>query len=100
MQWWMNDPTIAAIRRDVLEEIANAEARPDVDDKPDLVLHEVLSGASWRELAAARDDLARARNRYADAVSAARTRGLSWAEIGRVLGVSKQQLHRRFRAAD
>jgi DNA-directed RNA polymerase specialized sigma24 family protein len=55
---------------------------------------------SWRELAAAREDMARARSRYADAVRAARMRGLSWGEIGRVLGVSKQQLHRRFRVQD
>lgn len=94
----MDDPSIAAMRREVLDEIAAAEAIPDIGDQPDPVLIEILSGGSWRELAAARDDLARARNRYADAVRTARTCGLSWGEIGRVLGVSKQQLHRRFRA--
>ena len=62
-----------------------------------MVVCDLLSGASRRELAAARDDLARVRIRYADAVRAARTVGLSWGEIGRVLGVSKQLLHRRFR---
>jgi DNA-directed RNA polymerase specialized sigma24 family protein len=30
------------------------------------------------------------------AVRRARTRGYSWAEIGAILGVSKQAMHRRF----
>ena len=34
---------------------------------------------------------------YAEAVRAARAAGMSWGEIGRVLGVAKQLLHRRFR---
>jgi DNA-directed RNA polymerase specialized sigma24 family protein len=45
-----------------------------------------------------RDDLATARQRYKDAVFAARTAGYSWTEIGRLLGVSRQQVHRQFRA--
>jgi DNA-directed RNA polymerase specialized sigma24 family protein len=96
--WWADNPELMAIRQTVLDELNSAEKRTVEDDKPDHVVDDVLSGASWRELAAARDDLARARTRYADAVRAARTRGLSWGEIGRMLGVSKQQLHRRFRA--
>ena len=95
--WWVDDPDLAAIRRGVLEEIESAETRPDIGDQPDPVLNEILSRATWRELADARDDLSRARSRYADAVRAARVCGLSWGEIGRVLGVSKQQLHRKFR---
>jgi DNA-directed RNA polymerase specialized sigma24 family protein len=55
------------------------------------------SGASRRELVAARDDLAHARVRYAEAIRAARVVGFSWGKIGRVLGVPKQLLHRRFR---
>ena len=96
--WWQDDPTLLAIRRAVLEEIANGESRGGYVDTPDPIVHDVLSGGSWRELAAARDDLARAKTRYADAVHAARTCGLTWGEIARVLGVSRQQLHRRFRA--
>jgi DNA-directed RNA polymerase specialized sigma24 family protein len=96
--WWADNPELMAIRQTVLDELNSAKKRTVEDDKPDHVVDDVLSGASWRELAAARDDLARARTRYADAVRAARTRGLSWGEIGRMLGVSKQQLHRRFRA--
>ncbi len=95
--WWMDDPELVAIRRGVLDELERTEKGATEDDKPDPVVDDVLGGASWRELAAARDDLARAQTRYAAAVRAARARGLSWGEIGRVLGVSKQQLHRRFR---
>jgi DNA-directed RNA polymerase specialized sigma24 family protein len=58
---------------------------------------EIYSGAAGRALSAARDDLAEARQRYQDAVFAARTAGFSWTEIGRRLGVSRQQIHRQFR---
>ena len=58
---------------------------------------DILGGASLRELAYARDDLERARARYEHAVWAGRAAGLSWGEIGRVLNVPKQLLHRRFR---
>lgn len=44
-------------------------------------------------IARARTDLAR---EEAAAVRHARTHGMSWAEIGAVLGVSKQALHKRF----
>jgi AraC-like DNA-binding protein len=63
---------------------------------PDPVFADVASGACRRELAEARDDLHRARVRYADAVRSARVAGYSWGELSRVLGVSKQALHRRF----
>jgi DNA-directed RNA polymerase specialized sigma24 family protein len=94
--WWADDPDIAARRRRVVEELERAERVPIEPDKPDPVLADILSGASVRELSAARDDLARARARYTDAVRGARAAGLSWGEIGRIVGVSKQQLHRRF----
>jgi DNA-directed RNA polymerase specialized sigma24 family protein len=64
---------------------------------PDPVVMEVLDGSKWRALAKARDDLACARARYKEAVRAARAAGLSWGEIGNVLGVPRQQLHRQFR---
>jgi hypothetical protein len=51
-----------------------------------------------RELADARDDLERVRARYEQAVRAGRAAGLSWGEIGRVLNVPRQLLHRRFRS--
>ena len=74
--WWMDDPELVAIRRGVLDELERTEKRATEDDKPDPVVDDVLGGASWRELAAARDDLAHAQTRYAAAVRAARTCGL------------------------
>ena len=96
--WWADDPEIAAIRRRVEEELERASREPVMPDEPDPVVQDFYSGASLQELAAARDNLVHARARYADAVRSARTVGLSWGEIGRVLGVSKQVLHRRFSA--
>jgi hypothetical protein len=94
--WWANDPELVAIRRGVEEELDRARLRPLVAEEPDPVVQDISSGASVRELAAARDDLVRAHARYGDAVRGARTVGLSCGEIGRVLGVSKQLLRRRF----
>jgi hypothetical protein len=95
--WWKNDPEIAARRRAVMEELERAERQPIRPDVPCPVLADILNGgASIRELNAAREDLARANARYVDAVHKARAAGLSWGEIGRILGVSRQQLHRRF----
>jgi hypothetical protein len=94
--WWASDPTLAAIRRGVLEDIEQTQPPLPGPIGPDPVFVDIASGASRRELADARDDLHRARLRYADAVRAARVAGYSWGEIGRVLAVSKQSLHRRF----
>ena len=69
--------------------------RPDV---PDRVVSEMFTGECRRELAAARDDLARTRDRYQAAILKARAAGFSWGEIGNVLGVSRQQLHHRYGA--
>ena len=44
-------------------------------------------------IAAMRRDLARAE---AAAVRHARQRGMSWAEIGMILGVSKQAMHKKY----
>jgi DNA-directed RNA polymerase specialized sigma24 family protein len=98
--WWAGDPELMAIQRRTFEEFERelAARGPAADDAPDPVVADFLSsGASLRELAAARDDLARAGARYEDAVRAARAAGLSWGEIGRVLEVPRQLLHRRFR---
>jgi hypothetical protein len=73
--WWADDPEIIARRRAVEEELERASHEPITPDGP---------------------DLERARGRYEDAVRNARTVGQSWGEIGRILGVSKQLLHRRF----
>ena len=94
--WWATDPTIAALGQAALEELLQEPPRPGRPTGPDPVLADVMSGVSWKGLAAARDNLEDARQRYADAVHRARAAGLSWGEIGRVLGVSRQSLHRRF----
>ncbi len=49
--------------------------------------------ARLASVAQAKVELAR---EEAAAVRRARTHGMSWAEIGTVLGVSKQALHKRF----
>jgi hypothetical protein len=84
------------IRRRTLDEFDRApDQREPVPNAPDPVVVDILSGASVRELAQARDGLERAR--YQHAVRAGRDAGLSWGEIGGVLGVPKQLLHHRFR---
>lgn len=95
--WWADDPDIAAACDEAWRWLESAQDRPMVSTEPDPVAVDFFSGASIRELAAARDDVERARRRYADAVQSARLAGLSWGEIGRLLGVPKQSLHRRFR---
>ena len=99
--WWANDPTIEALRKAALADLERAlnEPMPAHFGRPDPVVQDLCSGASTRELRAARDDLARAKTRYDAAVLAGREAGLSWGEIGVLLGVSRQQLHRRYREA-
>jgi len=98
--WWMDDPELMALGERTLEELQRSidESEPVQSDEPDRVIADFYSGACKVALAAARDDLAGARARYQDAVVAARAAGLSWTEIGRLLGVSRQQVHRQFRA--
>ena len=98
--WWEDNAELKEIQRRALADLLGDEDEPKREPagppQPDPVLAEVLTGARRRELGAARDNLASARKRYADAVLSAREAGLSWGEIGRVLGVSRQQVHRRF----
>jgi hypothetical protein len=97
--WWADDPELKEILRRSNEEFERKleEREPIVADVPNAVVADVFSGAGMRELAAARDDLARSRERYEQAILAAHAAGLSWGAIGRVLGVSRQLLQRRFR---
>jgi DNA-directed RNA polymerase specialized sigma24 family protein len=92
----MDDPEIIARSERALADIEEAE--PLGVEEPDPVLAEFYSGACSCELSAVRDELAALRARYRNAVEAARTAGLSWTEIGRLLGVSRQQVHRQFGA--
>jgi DNA-directed RNA polymerase specialized sigma24 family protein len=101
--WWASDPAIAAARDEVDRWLAEAEADADTEPAPaaaddfSAIHREVSTGACRTELRRAREDLARARQRYAAAVKAARAVGYSWGEIGQVLGVPRQSVHRRFR---
>ncbi|CAN5835594.1 hypothetical protein BH09ACT7_BH09ACT7_55600 [soil metagenome] len=100
--WWVNDPELAEIRRRTMEEFEREleERGPRGPDVPDPVLADILSGDCRRELRIARDGLADARDHYDAAVLKARTAGLSWGEIGVVLGVARQELHRRYSGRD
>ncbi len=97
--WFVNDPAIAAMREAARAEMQSWFDEDDDDaprDEPDPVVLDLWNGNSKRELVAARDELADARTRYDEAVLYARTAGLSWQEIGVLLGVSRQQLHRKY----
>jgi DNA-directed RNA polymerase specialized sigma24 family protein len=95
--WWADDPAIAAAREEVEQWLEAAEAEPIPDDNFSAIHDEVSSGSCKRELRRARQDLERAQVRYADAVRTARALGYSWGEIGQLLGVPRQLLHRRYR---
>jgi DNA-directed RNA polymerase specialized sigma24 family protein len=97
--WWDGNPQIDAARDEVIAWLESVEDRPPTSEEPDPVVMDIYSGDCRRELIAARDDLDRARARYAEAVRAARVAGWSWGEVGRLLGVTKQSLHRQFRNA-
>jgi hypothetical protein len=73
--WWASDPDLAAARQAVLAELERAKGEPISPNTPDPVLADLLSSASVRELSAARDALAGAHARYADAVYTARAAG-------------------------
>jgi DNA-directed RNA polymerase specialized sigma24 family protein len=88
---------IIAAREGVEKWIESAERESTPPDNSDAIHDEAMNGSCWRELRGAREDLDRARVRYANAVRAARAVGFSWAEIGRLLGVPRQSVHRRFR---
>jgi len=93
--WWMDDPELKAMRRQVFDDLENAPDRgPYTESDP--ILDDIFTGAGARELREAREGLTAAQTRYAEAIRWARTRGLSWGEIGTVLGVPRQLLHRRF----
>lgn len=53
-------------------------------------------GVLW-ELAAVREDKRALARREEVAVRRARHSGLSWAEIGTILGVTRQTMHRKYR---
>jgi hypothetical protein len=98
--WWANHPVIAAKRREVEEWLESIEAMEPVplhDDSLEAIHRQISTGECRQELREARRDLDRARVRYADAIRTARAVGYSWGEIGELVGVARQLLHRRFR---
>jgi len=119
-----DDPYLKELGRRALEELLGVESArryfeggdsggPDEDafdddvfdesayePVPDPVLADFFTGASLRALSAARDGLEEAKAAYEQAVLQARTAGWTWAEVARVLGVSKQSVHNRFRDRD
>lgn len=101
--WWANDPAIAAKRGEVQEWLASLESVEQDqqqirrDENFSAIHREVSTGECRRELRDARKELDRARVRYADAIRAARAVGYSWGEIGQLVGVPRQLLHRRYR---
>lgn len=60
------------------------------------VFQEFCSGSIARKLAMVRDERERILADYDATVFKARQAGMSWGEIGRRLGVSRQQLHRSY----
>lgn len=98
--WWATNPAIIAAREAAERWLDGVAQEPVREDNYAAIHNEVLNGSWLRELRAAREDVDRARARYAAAVRGARTVGYSWGEIGRILGVPRQGLHRRFRHED
>lgn len=97
--WWVNDPELKESLRRSQEQFERelAAHEPVAADDPTEAVWDLSIGTRVHALGLARDDLARAQARYERAILAGRRAGLSWAQIGRVLGVSKQRLHSRFR---
>ena len=61
------------------------------------VLHDTDGGGPLDELAAVREARRELARREEVAVRRARLAGFSWAEIGTLLGVTKQTMHRKYR---
>lgn len=97
--WWANDPELKEYFRRSQEQLEREMAahEPVAPDDPAEAVWDLSIGTRVHALGLARDDLARAQARYERAILAGRRAGLSWAQIGRVLGESKQRLHSRFR---
>lgn len=97
--WWATDPELKEFFRRSQEQLEGeiAAHEPVEPDEPTEIVSDLSVGSRVHALGLARDDLARAQVRYERAILAGRQAGLSRAQIGRVLGVSKQRLHSRFR---
>jgi DNA-directed RNA polymerase specialized sigma24 family protein len=100
--WWANDPELQEIIRrsneQLQREIEACAPLPGPESEP--VVETLSPRASLRQLTRIRGELDHLQTRYEKAVLTARNAGLSWAQIGNALGVSKQNLHNRFRDQD
>ncbi|MGJ6122250.1 hypothetical protein QN239_06710 [Mycolicibacterium sp. Y3] len=92
---WRDDPTLTDTARQALEALERAGQGPPLLDH-DPVFQEFCSGTIARKLAMVRDERERILADYDATVFKARQAGMSWGEIGRRLGVSRQQLHRSY----
>lgn len=100
--WWANNPELQEIIRRSNEQLQREieACAPLPGPQPEPVVENLSPRASLRQLARVREDLEHMQTRYEKAVLTARNAGLSWAQIGTALGVSKQNLHNRFRDQD
>jgi hypothetical protein len=83
-------------RRRRREKAQGRESRSEPRPRSEAVRRKAPSGDPLREIAAGVIARRRADEGIARAVGNARDAGVSWAEIGRVLGVSKQAAHERY----
>ena len=94
--WWATDPAIIAAREEVERWLESAQRGSLPFDDFEAIHNEVGSGSCCRELLAAKKSPTSCPRSVRNAVRAARAVGFSWGEIGRVLGVPRQLVHRRF----
>ncbi len=94
--WWANDPELKEFQRRSYEAFQReVEALAPIASTPPVTFERDAPGC-MRALRMAREDVERAKSRYEQAILTAREVGLSWAQIGAALGVSRQFLHRRY----
>jgi hypothetical protein len=100
--WWDNDPELQEIIRRSTEQLQREieACAPLPGPQGDPVVENLSPTAGLRQLTHIREELDRLQTRYEKAVLTARNAGLSWAQIGTALGISKQNLHNRFRDQD
>jgi hypothetical protein len=83
--------------RTVQEILSQADILAKQFEADDLGPGTTVDGAPLRSVRRAFDDLARAQERLAEAVSIARWHGHSWAAIGGMLGTSGEAARQRYR---
>ncbi|ART68138.1 hypothetical protein BTO20_05630 [Mycobacterium dioxanotrophicus] len=89
--WWDNDPELQEIIRRSTEQLQREieACAPLPGPQGDPVVENLSPTAGLPQLTHIREELDRLQTRYEKAVLTARNAGLSWAQIGTALGVSK-----------